>query len=267
MLLSLFQFHLASNHLTSDFNPSSRPPTHTLTSWSRFFYFNHPASFELFLGVPSSCDRNATHLRCIWPPPGPRQCDVAFIISSGYLPFLCHLPAPSGTFFCHMASIHPASLCSPFCEFPLYITLWQFFLCSWISDLYFHPKFHCHALFFLITWQPIELWLQHMSIIPSLYWEHPSHCRQDVDSVHTFQILEDGRVLPCKMSLLCFTSWFWVWGGRGLVNQIESCVIWTHRNSEQIFVLNFWRLSYIYTKSNKENTHAIFSVPDLYRIL
>lgn len=127
MLLSLFQFHLASNHLTSDFNPSSRPPTHTLTSWSRFFYFNHPASFELFLGVPSSCDRNATHLRCIWPPPGPRQCDVAFIISSGYLPFLCHLPAPSGTFFCHMASIHPASLCSPFCEFPLYITLWQFF--------------------------------------------------------------------------------------------------------------------------------------------
>lgn len=95
--------------------------THTLTRSSLFLYFNRPDSFDLCVGLPSSCDRNATHSSCIWPPPGPRQCDVAFIISSGDLPFLYHLPIPSGTFFCHMASIHPASLCSSFCVNSLYI--------------------------------------------------------------------------------------------------------------------------------------------------
>lgn len=128
-----------------------------------------------------------------------------------------HIPLPHG--FHTSCLLLLSILWIPFIYNPLTI-----FLCSWISGLYFHPKFHCHALFFLIPWQPVELWLQHMSIIPSLYWEHPSHCRQNADSVHTFQILEEGRVLPCKMSLLCFTSWF-----GGSLNQIESSTIWIHK--------------------------------------
>lgn len=152
-----------------DFSWPQNPP---LTSSSGFLYFHHAARSELFLGFPSPCDRNATHLQCA---------DLRLVLINAILPSssLQGTRPFFATFQHHMAHSHATWLpyiLPPYAHYYLNPFYMQFDKFSLLLDfwalLLSQVSLLCHVSSHFMAVNMV--WLPHMSIIPSEYWEHPS---------------------------------------------------------------------------------------------